>query len=171
MLTYRCELVNAIALRAIVIGLIGGADVGAVAGAPLLGYGTVFGMLFGAAAGIPISLACAHAAALNISTPTPHRTAGPAFARPARTGSVILSVTAWLPFAFVVGPVYALIITGHGLLVVAPLAVLIARATAPWCLAEAVPRIAAAKTWLVFTAFAAPVVVAIGESLAWPAME
>jgi hypothetical protein len=163
---------NAIALRAIVIGLIGGADVGAAAGAPFLGYyGAVFGMLVGAAAGIPISLACAYAAALNISTPTPHRTAGPAFARPARTGSVILSVTVALLSTFVIGPVSALIIAGYGLLIVMPLSVLMARATAPWCLAEAVPRIAAAKTWLVCTAFAAPVVVAIGESLAWLAME
>ena len=163
---------NAIALRAIVIGLIGGADVGVVGGAPFLGfYGSVFGMLVGAVAGIPISFACAYAAALNISTPTPHRTAGPAFARPARTGSVILSVSVALLSTFVLGPIFALIIAGHGLLIVTPLAVFIARATAPWCLAEAVPRIAAAKTWLVYTAFAAPVVVAIGESLIWRAME
>jgi hypothetical protein len=162
---------NAIALRAIVIGLIGGADVGAAAGALFLGVGAVYGVLFGAVAGIPISLACAHAAALNISTPMPHRTAGPAFARPARTGCVILSVIVYPPFIFVVGPIYALIFTVHGLLVVTPLAVLIARATAPWCLAEAVPRITPTKTWLVCTAFAAPVVVAIGESLVWLAME
>jgi hypothetical protein len=49
-------------------------------------------------------------------------------------------------------------------------AALIARATAPWCLAEAVPRIAPAKVWFVFTAFATPVVVAIGASFAWLAM-
>jgi hypothetical protein len=162
---------NAIAFRAVVIGLIGGADVGAVAGAPLPGYGSVFGLLFGAVAGIPISLACARAAALNISTSTtPRRTAGPAFARPVRTGSVVLSVTVALPSALVVGPIGALILAGNGLLIVTPLAALIARATAPWCLAEAVPRIAPAKTWFVFTAFATPVVVAIGASLVWLAM-
>jgi hypothetical protein len=162
---------NAIAFRAVAIGLIGGADVGAVAGAPFPGYGNVFGMLFGAVAGIPISIACAHAAALNISTSTtPRRTAGPAFARSARTGSVVLSVTVALPSAFVVGPIGALIVAGNGLLIVTPLAALIARATAPWCLAEAVPRIAPAKTWFVFTAFATPVVVAIGASFVWLAM-
>lgn len=162
---------NAIALRAIVIGLIGGADVGAVAGAPLPGYGNVFGALFGAVAGIPIGLACAHAAALDISTSmTPRVTAAPAFARRARTGSAVLSVIVALPSALVVSPIGALILAGNGLLIVVPLATLIAGATAPWCLAEAVPRIAAAKTWLVCTAFATPVVVAIGESLAWAAM-
>jgi hypothetical protein len=163
---------NAIALRAVVIGLIGGADVGAVAGAPLPGYGNVSGLLFGAVAGIPISLACAYAAAVNISTSTtPRRTAGPAFARPARTGSVILSVTLALPCTFIVSPIGALILAAHGLLIVTPLAMLIARATAPWCLAMAVPRIAPAKRWFVFTAFATPVVVAIGTSLAWLAMQ
>jgi hypothetical protein len=110
-------------------------------------------------------------AALNISTSTtPRRTAGPAFARPVRTASVVLSVTVPLPSALVVGPIGALIFAGNGLLIVTPLAALIARATAPWCLAEAVPRIAAANRWLVFTAFAIPVVVAIGESLVWLAM-
>jgi hypothetical protein len=163
---------NAIALRAVVIGLIGGADVGAVAGAPLPGEGNVLGLLFGAVAGIPISLACAYAAALNISTSTtPRRTAGPAFARPARTGSVVLSVTVALASALVLGPIGALILAGSGLLIVTPLAALIARATAPWCLAEAVPRIAPAKTWFVFAAFATPVVVAIGASLVWLAMQ
>ena len=162
---------NAIASRAVVIGLIGGAEVGAVAGSPLPGYGNVIGLVFGAVAGIPISLACAHAAALNISTSTrPRRTAGPAFARPARTGSVVLSVIVALPAVLVVSPVGALILAGNGLLIVTPLAALIARATAPWCLAEAVPRIAAAKRWFVFAAFAAPVVVAIGTSLAWLAV-
>ena len=162
---------NAIALRAVVIGLIGGADVGAVAGAPFPGYGTVYGLLFGAVAGIPISLRCAYAAALNISSSTtPRRTAGPAFARPARTGGVVLSVAVALPSVFVVGPIVALILAGSGLLIVTPLAALIARATAPWCLAEAVPRIAPAKGWFVFTAFATPVVVAIGTSLFWVAM-
>ena len=162
---------NAIALRAVVIGLIGGADVGAVAGAPLPGYGNVFGLLFGAVAGIPISLACAYAAALTISTSTtPRRTAGPAFARPARTWSVVLSVTLALPCTFIVSPIGALILAAHGLLIVTPLAVLIARATAPWCLAEAVPRIAPAKRWFVVTAFATPVVVAIGASLVWLTM-
>jgi len=162
---------NTIALRAIVIGLIGGADIGAVAGAPVPGYGNAFGALFGAVAGIPVSLACARAAALNISTSTtPRGTAGPAFARPARTGSAVLSVAVALPCVLVVSPVGALILAGNGLLIVTPLATLIAGATAPWCLAPAVPHIAAAKTWLVFTAFATPVVVAIGESLAWLAV-
>jgi len=163
---------NAIALRAVVIGLIGGADVGAVAGAPLPGYGNVLGVLFGAVAGIPISLVCAYAAAQNISTsPTPRRTAGPAFARPARTGSVVLSVTMALPATLVVSPIGALILAGNGLLIVTPLAALIARATAPWCLAEAVPRIAPAKRWFVLTAFVVPVVAAIGTSLVWLAMQ
>jgi hypothetical protein len=162
---------NAIALRAVVIGLIGGADAGAVAGAPLPGYGSVYGLLFGAVAGIPISLACAHAAAVNISTSTtPGRTAGPACARPARTGSVVLSVTVALPAVLVVGPVGALILAGNGLLIVTPLAALIARATAPWCLAEAVPRIAPVRKWFVSAAFATPVVVAIGASLVWSAL-
>jgi hypothetical protein len=96
---------NAIALRAIVVGLIGGADVGAVAGAPLPGYGNAFGALFGAIAGIPIGLACARAAALNLST-----SAGPAFARPARIGSAVLSVAVALPSVFIVSPVGALIL-------------------------------------------------------------
>ena len=162
---------NAIAFRAVAIGLIGGADVGLVAGAPFPGYGNLYGMVFGAVAGIPISLACAYAAASNISTSTtPRLTAGPAFARPARTGGVVLSVTMALPAVFVVTPVGALILAGSGLLIVTPLAVLIARAAAPWCLAEAVPRIAPAKGWFVVTAFAAPVVAAIGTSLAWLAM-
>ena len=162
---------NAIALRAIVIGLIGGADVGAVAGAPLPGYGNIFGALFGAVAGIPISLACAYTAAVNISTSTTaRRTTGPAFARPARTWSVVLSVTVALSSALVVGPICALILAGSGLLIVTPLAMLIARATAPWCLADAVPRIAPVKRWFVCTAFATPVVVAIGASLVWLAI-
>jgi hypothetical protein len=162
---------NSIALRAIVIGLIGGADVGAVAGAPLPDIGTVFGVLFGAVAGIPISLACAYAAAMNISaSTTPRRTAGPAFARPARTGGVVFSVAVALPAVLVAGPIGALIVAGHGLLIVTPLAMLIARATAPWCLAEAVPRIAPAKRWLLFTAFATPVVVATATSFFWLAI-
>lgn len=155
-------------LPAVVIGMIGGAEVGTVAGAPLPGYGNVVGLVFGVVAGIPISLACAHAAALNISTSTtPRGTAGAAFARPARTGSVVLSVLVALASALVVGPVGALTLAGNGLLLVTPLAAMIARATAPWCLAEAVPRIDPVKKRFMFTAFATPVVVAAGTSLAW----
>jgi len=162
---------NAIALRAVVIGMLGGAEVGTVAGAPLPGYGTIFGLLFGAVAGIPVSLACAHAAALNISTSaTPRRTAGAAFARPARTGSMVLSVLMALPSTLVVGPIGALILAGNGLLLVTPLAAMIARATAPWCLAEAVPRIDPVRKRFLFTAFATPLVVAAGTSVAWLVM-
>ena len=162
---------NAIALRAIVIGLIGGAEVGAVAGSPLPGPGNFLGLVVGTVAGIPISLACAHAAAVDISTSaTPRRTAGPAFVRPVRTWSVVLSVAVAVPCALIVSPIYALIFAGLGFLIVTPLAMLIAGATAPWCLAEAVPRIPAAKSWLVCTAFATPVVVGIGESLLWLTM-
>lgn len=165
---HRVSWFNAIALRAVVIGLIGGADVGLVAGSPFPGFGTVLGVLFGAVAGVPISLACAYAAAQDISSsPTPRRTTGPALARPARTGCVFLSVIVALPAAFFVSPIGALIFAGTGLLIMTPLAVLIARATAPWCLAEAVPKIAPAKRWFVFTAFATPVVVAIAASLVW----
>jgi hypothetical protein len=159
---------NAIALRAVVIGLIGGADVGAVAGAPLAVGGILAGMLFGAVAGLPISLACARAAALDISTSTtPRGTAGAAFARPARTGSAVLSVLLALLSGLAAGPIGALMLAGNGLLLVTPLAAMIARAAAPWCLAEAVPRIDPARKWLVGTAFAAPIGVAAGASFGW----
>jgi hypothetical protein len=75
-------------------------------------------------------------------------------------------IVALASFIFV-GPIGPPIVARYGLLIVTPLAALIARATAPWCLAAAVPRIAPAKAWFVFRAFATPVVVAVVASLAW----
>lgn len=164
-----------IAPRAVVIGLIGGAEVGAVAGACLppdpLGYGHLVGMVIGVSAGLPISLISAYAAAKDIvASSPPHRTAVLAFAGPARGGSAVLSIILALLSIFPVGPIYALVLAGYGLLIVTPLAALIARATAPWCLAEAVPRIAPARRSLVAVAFAVPVAIAIGAPFGWQSL-